>query len=100
MNNLENAIYNAIGHKNRLISMIGAKDFVCTDDSLIFKFKKSNNINMLTIKLNALDTYDIIFANFNLSKAVYKVISEECDIQAENLKNVIESKIKLKLSIG
>lgn len=98
--NIQDAIYTALGGKNKLVAMIGAKDFVHSKKGLTFKLPKpANKINMITIELNGKDTYDITLANFVLSKAKYTVIHKDEDIQAEWIKSVIEMKTGLKLSL-
>lgn len=97
--NIQDSIYTALGGKNKLISMIGAKDFVHSKKGLTFKLpRKAEGINMITIELNGKDTYDISLASFSI-KAGYKIIHKDEDIGAEWIKSVIEMKTGLKLSL-
>lgn len=62
---------------NRLITMIGAKNFVKCDDKnfVSFKFMRgaSNKANYIKITLNVSDTYDVEFGKIHGLN--YKVIS-------------------------
>lgn len=96
---IQDSIYTALGGKNKLVSMIGAKDFVHSKKGLTFKLgRKAEGINMVTIELNGKDTYDITLASFSI-KGGYKVIHKDEDIGAEWIKSVIEMKTGLKLSL-
>ena len=96
---IQDSIYSALGGKNKLVAMIGAKDFVHSKKGLTFKLpKQANKINMITIELNGKDTYDISLANFSIKNG-YKVIHKDEDIGAEWIKSVIEMKTGLKLSL-
>lgn len=97
--NIQDGIYAALGGRNKLVSMLGAKDFVHSKKGLTFKLPKAaNKINMITIELNGKDTYDITLANFSIKNG-YKIIHKDEDIQAEYIKSIIEMKTGLKLSL-
>lgn len=97
--NIQDGIYAALGGKNKLVSMIGAKDFVHSKKGLTFKLPRmANKINMITIELNGKDTYDISLANFSVKNG-YNIIHKDEDIGAEWVKSVIEMKTGLKLSL-
>jgi hypothetical protein len=96
---IQGPIYTALGGKNKLVAMVGAKDFVHSKKGLTFKLpKQANKINMITIELNSKDTYDISLANFSI-KGGYNIIHKDEDIGAEWIKSVIEMKTGLKLSL-
>ena len=54
------------GYK-RLVSMIGAKNFVQDDNSISFRFMRgaANKANHIKITLNEMDTYDVVFSKIH-----------------------------------
>lgn len=92
-------IFKQLGGQGRLKAMIAAKDFSydSKDGSIGFKFKKSQGINYIKIRLNGNDLYDIEYGN--IVKFNYKVVDTETDIYNDNLKHTIEQKIKQYLSL-
>lgn len=91
--------YEQLGGQGKLKAMIGAKDFTydSKDGSISFKFKKSNGINYIKIRLNGNDLYDIEYGN--IVKLNYKMVKMATDIYNTNLKSNIEQNIKQSLSI-
>lgn len=91
--------FKQLGGQGRLKVMIGAKDFAydSKDGSISFKFKRSNGVNYIKIRLNGKDLYDIDFGS--IVKFNYNVKKTEKDIYAEDLKHTIEQNIKQYLSL-
>ena len=95
-----NTTLEQLGGSRRLVAMIGAKDFMSSEEgrALSFKFKGSKKANYVKITLNDLDTYDIEFGKiWNLT---YKVKMEIANIYGDQLRGVIEDFTGLYLSMG
>lgn len=90
-----------LGGTNRLSAMIGAYNFVGSEKEnfLAFKFKAKSpaGINYIKIKLTSMDLYDIEFGK--IRSVEYKVVDEIKGVYAEDLKEIIEDKTKLRLSL-
>jgi hypothetical protein len=73
---------------NRFITMTGAK---CGYDgnTLIVKFKGCSKINIMQVKLNSMDTYDIKF--LNLRGTNLKMVKEYNGIYNDMLVDIFES---------
>lgn len=96
-----NQLAQAKNGMNRLISMIGAKNFMkCDNENFVsFKFMRgaANKANYIKIKLNAADTYDIEFGKIHGMN--YRVISEHSGLYFDMLRDLFEGETKLYLSI-
>jgi hypothetical protein len=92
-----------LGGTRRLNAIIGAKDFMSDNDgqTLMFNFSGSKVANYVRITLNALDLYDIEFKKIGRKAGSLQAwkTGEFENIDAENLKNTIESFTGLYLSI-
>ena len=86
---------------NRLQAMIGAYNFVAETNGnyLRFRFKGSRKFNMVTITLNALDTYDIEFQKYSPSKFTTTTVENFEGAYADMLVSVFENTTGLYLSI-
>jgi hypothetical protein len=84
---------NGIG---RLQLMIGAKNFVKSDEDQFVSFKYPRG-KYFKIKLNGLDLYDLEFGS--IRKFEYKVLNTYENVYAEDLKNIFEQETKLYLSL-
>jgi hypothetical protein len=93
-------IKNQMGGR-RLEIMIGAYNFVAETDGnyLRFRFKGSRKYNMVTITLNALDTYDIEFQKYSPSKFTVTTVDVFAGAYADMLIDVFEDATGLYLSI-
>lgn len=58
-------IINQLGGFGKLKAMVSADGFMYHRDWLSFSFKGNKKIDMIRIKLNAMDLYDINFYKFN-----------------------------------
>ena len=68
--------------------MMGAKRFVAIEDGLQFKVgRNAKQVNLVEIKLNASDLYDVRF--MWLTKRGVKVKSEYSDVYVDNLHAVL-----------
>lgn len=82
-------IYQQLGG-GKFVAMTGAKDFVALKDGLRFKIgRNASRANMVVIKLNGLDLYDVEFIkhtpyNFKISKdgKSFKEIQESSEVIA------------------
>ena len=95
-----NEIRNQLGG-NRLVAMVGAYNFVGETDGnyLRFRFKGSRKMNMITITLNALDTYDIEFQKYSPSKLTVSTVEEFKGAYADMLISIFEKTTGLYLSL-
>lgn len=86
---------------NRLISMIGAKNFAkCDDENFVsFKFMRgaANKANYIKIRLNAADTYDIEFGKIHGLN--YRVISTHEGVYNDMLFGIFQDETKLALKL-
>jgi hypothetical protein len=112
-------ILSQLGGASRLSAMIGANSFASGDfaregesptPGLSFRIKARalKGIKAVVIKLNGHDLYDVEFGKIITTKdpdtgfminCEYKVVDEHNDIDAENLKEVIERSTGLYLSL-
>lgn len=92
---IANEIRRQIGQK--ALFMLGAINFVGTENSLIFKIKGSKKYNRIEVKLNSLDLYDIIFSNLRIGK-INRTESVN-DIYVDMLHKTIEEKTGLYTSL-
>lgn len=86
---------------NRLVAMVGAKNFVKSDKEnyVSFKFMRgaANKANYIKITLNAMDTYDVEFGKIHGMN--YKVVGEFNGVYFDQLKELFENETKLYLSL-
>ena len=94
-------IQTQLGGSGRLSMMIGANNFVAetNGDYLRFRFKGSRKFNMITITLNALDTYDIEFQKYSPSKFTVTTVENFKGAYADMLVSVFEKTTGLYLSL-
>ena len=79
---------------NRLVAMIGAKDFAKGETSVSFKFPRGQ---FCKITLNGLDLYDMEFGK--IRKFTYTPVKTFNNLYAEDLKNTFEQHTKLYLKL-
>lgn len=82
---------------NRMGQMIGVKQFLKDDNSLMFRFKMSKHSNYCKITLNSMNLYNIEFHKIHGSKC--RLIESFENIDSDNLKSIFESTVKLNLSL-
>ena len=96
-----NQLTNSNNSLNRLVAMIGAKNFVLDEANYTigFKFtaKAKNKANYCRIKLNASDLYDVKF--ISIRGVNVKTISTHNDLYADMLKSTFEAETGLYLSL-
>jgi hypothetical protein len=95
-----NTIAQQLGHSaNRMVAMIGAYNFVGSENSLSFRFKARarNGANACRIVLDPSDTYTVEF--ISLRGTSRKVKGEFKDIYADSLKGLFERETGLYLSL-
>lgn len=96
-----NQLTNSNGGGNRLVAMVGAKNFVRDEANYTigFKFtaKAKNKANYCRIKLNSMDLYDVEF--IRIRGVNVKTVSTHNDLYADTLKNVFETETGLYLSL-
>lgn len=96
-----NQLTNSNNGGNRLVAMIGAKNFVRDEANYTigFKFaaKAKNKANYCRIKLNASDLYDVEF--ISIRGVNVKTVSTHNDLYADMLKSVFETETGLYLSL-
>lgn len=91
-----------LGHSaSRLSMMIGAKNFVKSDEerwvSFRFTAKSKNKSNYFKMTLNGMDLYDITFGSIRGDK--YTIKGEFSNCYVEDLKTIFESETGLYLSL-
>lgn len=96
-----NQLAQANNGMNRLVTMIGAKNFAKSDEEnfVSFKFMRgaANKANYIKIKLNAADTYDIEFGKIHGMN--YRVISTHEGFFDDMLYSLFTDETKLALKI-
>jgi len=74
---------------NRALTMIGAKNLACDENSLCFKIgRNAKSISHIKITLNGMDLYDMEFLRCN--KNGVKIISTENNVYDDMLNSIIE----------
>jgi hypothetical protein len=84
---------------SRVSAMLGVKNFMAIENGLQISFsaKAKNKANVIRIKLNANDTYNVQFIKvrgFDVTD-----IDEAIGVYADNLKAAIETRLGLALSL-
>lgn len=96
-----NQLTNSVNGGNRLVVMIGAKNFMRDEATYTigFKFtaKAKNKANYCRIKLNSMDLYDVDF--IRIRGVNVKTVSTHNDLYADMLKSVFEAETGLYLSL-
>jgi len=84
---------------NRLVIMIGAKDFMRSDEEsfISFKFPRSNSINYCKLSLTADDLYTLELGYIHSMN--YTVRKELKGLFFDQLKGIFEDETKLYLSL-
>lgn len=90
-------IIQQLGGQSRLRVMVNAKDFVATDNGLMFRFSGCRKANKVRITLNSMDTYDVEF--FKIKKFTFETAAKFEHIYNVDLKAVFEDETGLYLSI-
>jgi hypothetical protein len=99
----EMAVANTILHQlggNRFSMMTGAKNFVGSADTLRFKLPANfaaNGINMVSVTLNALDTYDVSFLKVRGMKVT--PVAKHEGIYADTLRALFTAETGLAVSL-
>jgi hypothetical protein len=92
-------IIQQMGGQGRLVAMLGAYNFVGSENSVAFRFKcrAHNGANGLYIRLDPSDTYTVEFISCRgMSR---KVKGSFQDIYAEDLRSLFEGQTGLYLSL-
>ena len=96
-----NQLTNSNNGGNRLVAMIGAKNFARDEKNYTigFKFvaKATNKANYCRIRLNASDLYDVEFISLRGVNA--KTVSTHNGLYADMLKSTFEDETGLRLSL-
>ena len=96
-----NQLTNSNNGGNRLVAMIGARNFVRDERNYTigFKFtaKAKNKANYCRIKLNSKDLYDVEF--ISIRGVNFKTVSVHNDLYADMLKSTFEAETGLYLSL-
>jgi len=90
-------ILEQLGGMGRLKAMIGAYNFIDIGNGVSFRMKNPR-ANYVKIKLNSLDLYDLEVGR--IRGDAYKIISEQKNVYAEDLKPLIEKASGLYLSLS
>lgn len=94
-------ISHQLGGNSRLSAMIGATHFAFSDkdNSLQFHFKMCKKANIIKIKCNSLDLYDIEFYKYNRRSFACPMVKEFNNIYAEDMRGIIEEFTGLYLNL-
>ena len=75
---------------NRFAVMTGARDFVTVNNGVQFRIgRNAKRVNRVTVTLNGLDLYDVMFWNVRGAKAT--ILSETENVYADQLRSVFEA---------
>lgn len=91
-----NTILQQLGGSGRISAMLGTKNFVGDENSLMFDFKMCKKAKKVRITLNSMDTYDIEF--YKIRKFEHTVTGDFKGVYCDELKNVFEEFTGLYLS--
>jgi hypothetical protein len=92
---IANIIINQIGGISRLKAFTGADNFTALKNGVTFKIK-NKSINFVEIKLNSMDTYDVLFAKVSGIKLINK--KQFNDIYSDQLIELFEENTGMYLS--
>jgi len=98
-NQIANTIVSQLGGFGRLRMFIGLKSVITEQNGLTLIFPKpkhKGSVNRVRIVLNGKDLYDLEFIRF--SKRSTKIVKEDSDVYAEDLKGFFERGTGLYLS--
>ena len=97
--NVAHTILAQLGGHGRIAAMIGAKDFVGDECSVMFRFsaKASNRANKIVITLDSDDTYRVQFWSIRGMKM--QLVNDCPGVYASDLRTTIENKTGLALSL-
>ncbi len=96
MQSVAKTILQQIGHKS--LYMIGAKNFIGSDNGLSFKIERNcKSISHIQIKLNGLDLYDMTFLRVRMCEA--KTLSVVENVYFEQLNQIIKSETGLNTNL-
>jgi hypothetical protein len=90
-----NTIADQIGRQ--AFVMMGTKNLVGSADALLFDIRGCADFNKIEVKLSPMDTYTVRFMKLGRGSILRDVAVE--GVYADSLKNVIESKTGLYLSL-
>jgi hypothetical protein len=96
---LAQTIINQMGGTGRLSAMIGANNFVTTENGVQFSFKGSRKANRCTVTLDASDTYTMKLYKVNARTFDFSMTAEHEDLYWDMLKPVFERETGLYLSL-
>ncbi len=98
---IADTILEQLGGAAALQVMIGAKDFVCGDMALTFKWsaKAANDANCATITLDADDTYELSFCRITTRKYDISGKGSTVGLHACDLRRVFQDATKLYISL-
>jgi len=85
--NIAQTILSQMGGRRRLEAFTGAYNFAVGDGSVMFRIK-NRKVNVVKVKLNGKDLYDVTFGR--ISGTNYKVVEESNDVYAEDLIDFFE----------
>jgi hypothetical protein len=77
------------------LALIGARDFVASEDSLSFSIKGSRRANKIRISVAFDDTYTVEFSKFKRSTLVLALVSQHVGVYVDQLLELIESETGL-----
>lgn len=97
-NSIATTILAQLGGTGRLVTMIGAHNFIDRGKGLSLSFRGCRKANRLIITLDESDTYTVELGKF--SRCSYTTVYEASGIYADGLRQVIENETGLYLSLG
>ena len=88
-----------LGGYGKLTSTIGAEYFTYKDNDLTFRFRGSDKSNLVSIKLNGYDTYDITFYKVGTKNNI-KEVGKINDVYNDQLQDTFEEFTGLMLTLS
>ena len=83
---------------NKALCMLGAKQFSCTDNALVFRIGGNcKRVNCIKITLNGLDQYDMEFIRIWGIKL--STLAEHENVHVDSMHGVIESETGMRTSL-
>lgn len=79
------------------LKLLGAKDLMHDNEgkTLRFKIRGSRKVNLISITIDADDTYTMTFSKYSPKNLSLKTVNEFSGVYADNLHSIIESETGL-----
>lgn len=98
--NIAMEILNQMGGMGKIKMMVNGKDFLYGENWIQFKFSGSKKMNIVKIKLNSMDLYEVKFYKYYPRKMELVELKNYDGIYCDQLKELFENTTGLYLSLN